>query len=313
MSAQGQVLVTRATGWTEIRARASGAPGETELPAADLSLPSDLSDDGRLLLGTDMGQGGGPNFRYYVQRTDGSAPVWLGEGDGQALSPDGHFALAVLVQAPPQQLIITPTGAGETRTLERGTVVRYTRAVFDGSGRRVVFAGVDGQDRERLYVQDVAGGPPRTVTEEGVTLAKIGRPVSPDGRQVAAVGPDGLPALYPLGGGEPLAIPGLGELDVPIRWTPDGRELFVVRYEETPPGSSAWTSRAAAHARGPASADRLPSGIWGQNRILVTPDGESYAYSQIRQMSDLYLTSPLQMSGWPVRELALPLSSAVLS
>ena len=294
VSAQGQVLVTRATGWTEIRARAKGARGETELPAADLSLPSDLSDDGRLLLGTDMGQGGGPNFRYYVQRTDGSAPVWLGEGDGQALSPDGHFALAVLVQAPPQQLIITPTGAGETRTLERGTVVRYTRAVFDGSGRRVVFAGVDAQDRERLYVQDVAGGPPRTVTEEGVTLAKIGRPVSPDDQQVAAVGPDGIPALYPLGGGEPLAIPGLGELDVPIRWTPDGRELFVVRYEESPPRIERVEVRSGRTRAWAGLGRSLPSGIWGQNRILVTPDGESYAYSQIRQMSHLYVTSPLQ-------------------
>jgi len=200
----------------------------------------------------------------------------------------------VLVQAQPQQLIIAPTGAGETRTLERGTVVRYARAVFDSSGRRVVFAGVDEQDRERVYVQDVVAGPPRALTGEGVTLAKIGRPVSPDGQRVAAVGPDGIPALYPLGGGEPVAIPGLGELDVPICWTPDGRELLVARYEDTPPR----IERVDVRSGQTRSWDRLgravPSGLWGQARILVAPDGESYAYSYVRRLSDLYLTSKLE-------------------
>jgi hypothetical protein len=294
VSPRGQLLVSRATLWTETRARFRNSPEEAELPAADMSFLSDLADDGTLVLGTDTGQGGGPNFSFYVQKTDGSAPVWLGEGDGQTLSPDGRFALAVLLQSKPQQLVVAPTGAGEVRALEPGDVARYTRAVWDSSGRRVVFAGIDGQDHERLYVQDVDGGPPRAVTGEGVTLAKVGRPVSPDDRRVVALGPDDVPALYPLAGGEPVAVPGLGELDVPICWTPDGRELFVARYENTPATiervdvSSGRTRPWAASGRAPAS------GLWGQNRILVTPDGESYAYSQVRRMSDLYLTSPLK-------------------
>jgi hypothetical protein len=294
VSPRGQLLCSRATLWTEIRARFRSSAEEAELPAADLSFLSDLADDGRLVLGTDEGQGGGPSFSFYVQKTDGSPPVWLGEGDGQALSPDGRFALAVLLQSKPQQLVVAPTGAGETRTLEAGAVVRYTRAVWDSSGRRVVFAGIDGQDHERLYVQDVDGGPPRAVTSDGVTLAKLGRPVSPDDRRVVALGPDDVPALYPLAGGEPVAVPGLGEFDVPICWTPDGRELFVARYEDTPARiervdvTSGRTRPWAAHGRG------LASGLWGQNRILVTPDGASYAYSQVRRMSDLYLTSPLK-------------------
>ena len=85
-------------------------------------------------------------------------------------------------------------------------------------------------------MQDVAGGPPTPVTGGRTSsLPKLGRPVSPDGRRVVALGPDGIPALYPLAGGEPVAVPGLGEDDVPLCWTPDGRELMVARYEETPP------------------------------------------------------------------------------
>jgi eukaryotic-like serine/threonine-protein kinase len=135
LSDRGQALISRGTSWADIRARAPGATEEVELPAADLSFLSDLSDDGSVVLGTDVGQGSGPNFSYYVQKTDGSAPVWLGEGDGQALSPDGRFALAVLVKSRPQQLVLAPTGAGKTRTLEPGPIVRYSR-VWDPSGRR---------------------------------------------------------------------------------------------------------------------------------------------------------------------------------
>ena len=246
VSRRGEVLGDQVTGETEIRARARGATEEAELPASDLSFLSDLSDDGTQVLGTDTGEGGGPNFTFYLQKTDGSAPVWLGEGDGQALSPDGRFVLAVLVHAKPEQLIVVPTGAGETRTLEPGPVVRYSRAVWDPTGRRVVFSGFDAQDVERVYLQDADGGPPRAVTQDDVGLPRIGRPVSPDGRRVVALGPDGLPALYPLAGGEPVALPDVGENDVPLCWTVDGRELWVARYEETPPAHRARRRRERA-------------------------------------------------------------------
>jgi len=34
--------------------------------------------------------------------------------------------------------------------------------------------------------------------------------------------------------------------------------------------------------------------VLGQSRLLVTPDGESYAYSFFRRLDDLYLSSPLR-------------------
>jgi hypothetical protein len=93
-----------------------------------------------------------------------------------------------------------------------------------------------------------------------------------------------------------VALPGLGELDVPICWTPDGRELLVARYEDdasrvervdvTTGRTRPWNGLGRS----------LPSGFLGQDRILVAPDGESYAYSRGRYFSDLYLTSPLHAS-----------------
>jgi len=296
VSRTGQVLVSNNSGGTEAWARARGATEEAELVAADYSFLSDLSDDGKFVLGTDSGEGGGPNLSFYVQGTDGSPAVWLGEGDGQALSPDSRFALAVLTRAQPQRLIVVPVGAGETRTLDPGAVVQYQRAVWDRTGRRAVFSGVDKQGSLRVYVQDIAGGPPKAVTPEDVGLSKIGRPVSPDGQRMVAIGPDEVPALYPLAGGEPVAIPGLGRLDVALCWTPDGRALMVARYEESedaPPRIErvdVASGQTRPWNRIPRSA---PGGRLG-TRILVTPDGESYAYSSVREQRDLYLTSRLK-------------------
>jgi hypothetical protein len=294
VSRRGQALVARGMAWTEIRAGARGNAEEAELPAGELSFLSDLSDDGTRVVGTDEGTGGGSNFSFYIQKTDGSPPVWLGDGDGQALSPDGRSVLALLLQARPQQLVIVPTGPGETRTLEPGPIVRYSRAVWDPSGQRVVIAGANSQDVEQLYVQTLAGGPPTPVSGEGVTLANVGRPVSPDGRQVVALDPDGIPSLYPLQGGRPVPVPGLDDYDVPICWTPDGRELYVARYQATPPRIERIevASGRSQPWKGPRRA--LSSGLMGQIRLLVTPDGESYAYGSYRRMSDLYLSSPLR-------------------
>jgi Tol biopolymer transport system component len=292
VSRRGQILGAQLTVWTEIRARVRGAAEEAELPAADLSFLADLSDDGTQILGTDTGHGGGPRYAFYLQRTDGSPPVWLGDGDGQAISPDGRSVLAVLIHTTPQQLIVVQTGAGEARTLEPGPVVRYTRAVFDPSGRKVVFSGIDGHDAERVFVQDLDAGPPRAVTSDDVGLPRIGRPVSPDGRRVVALGADGLPALYPLAGGNPQAVPSLVETDVPICWTPNGRELLVARYEKTPPRVE-YVDVTSGRTRPWNRLGRAaPTGLQGQYRILATPNGESYAYSYTRQVNDLYLTSP---------------------
>jgi len=280
--------------WTENRARARGRSNEVDLAAGELSFLADLSDDGTQVLGTDQGTGGGSEFSIYVQKTDGSPPVWLGPGDGQALSPDGRLVLALLGQTHPERLVAVPTGAGDTRTLEPGPIVHYSRAVWDPSGRRVVIAGVDAKNEEHLYLQNLAGGPPTAVTGADVTLAPLGRPVSPDGLRVAAWGPDGIPALYPLVGGEPRPVAGLDELDVPLCWTTDGRELMVAHYEDAPPRVE--RVEVASGRTRPWTGPRrsMSSGFMGQTRLLVTPDGESYAYGTYRRMSDLYLSSPLR-------------------
>jgi hypothetical protein len=113
---------------------------------------------------------------------------------------------------------------------------------------------------------------------------------------VVAIDPEGIPAIYSLQGGEPRPVPGLNELDLPLVWTPDGRELIVVRYEGTP----ARVERvdivdiASGRTRPWQGLGRPLPSFFGHTRLLVTPDGASYAFGYLRGMSDLYLSSPLR-------------------
>ena len=237
--------------------------------------------------------------------------MWLGEGDGQAISPDGRFVLAVLVHTTPQQLIVVPTGAGEARTLEPGPVVRYSRAVWDHTGRRVVFSGIDEQDSERVYVQDVDGGPPRAVTSDDVGLA-ADRPAGLSGWS-ARRGPGSGRHARPLSPARRRARrhPGLGETDVPICWTPDGRELLVARYEETPPR----VERVEVASGRTAPWNRLgrsaPSGLQGNThpgdarrpvlRVQLPAGAISYRLRRVLTLASSRLCSPQALPPSPLK------------
>ncbi|MBX7184288.1 MAG: protein kinase [Vicinamibacteria bacterium] len=294
LSTTGSALIMRTTLWTEMRARSRGTKDEVELAGADLTFLSDLTDDGKRVLGTDIGVGGGPNFTSFLQTTDGSPAVRLGEGDGQALSPDEKSILLRLRTSPPK-LRIEPTGVGEARDLPRGPIVSYGRAVWDRTGKRIIFAGSELNRDSRLYTQEATGeGLPVAFTEEGIRLAALGRPISPDGTLIVGIGGDDVPELYPLAGGEPRVIPNLGFLDTPVAWSQDGRELFVVRYEDTPPRVDRVDILTGRTRPWSGTRPGPLSGLLGEYRILISPDGESYAYNYVRQMSDLYLATGIR-------------------
>jgi Tol biopolymer transport system component len=226
VSRAGRWLVTRDERAIGIRARAPGASAERDLSFLDGSWDPILSPDGRTVLFTEVSAPVGGNYSFYMRGTDGSPVVRLGDGKAQDISPDGRCILAI-TQAP-LQLVIYPTGTGEKRTLERGSLVGYRFATWFPDGQHILVCGTEEGKAPGCYAQDVSGGVPRPVTPEGERGL-----VSPDGRHVVVWTPGDAPAIYGVDGSGPEAVPSTSWDDVPIRWSADGRSLMLMPYEKT--------------------------------------------------------------------------------
>ena len=139
-----------------------------------------------------------------------------------------------MMPSPNSPFRLLPTGTGDPKALAVEGVSPEQAAAWLPDSRGFVFAGSEPGRRLRLYVQSIDGGKPRPVTPEGIVAAIPGFAVSPDGRWVAAVGADGKTALFPLDGGtaKPLTGPQAGEF--PLRFSPDGRYLYVWKRGDIP-------------------------------------------------------------------------------
>jgi len=301
ISRQGKVLLSRDQSRAGMMAWAPGETRERELSWLDSSSSTDLSRDGQWLLFTESGEGGGARYGTYLRKTDGSPAVRLGDGQSTALSPDGKWALSI-VFGNPDQLRLLPTGAGEAKSVPRGPIARFHWAAWMPDGKGLLMTGNEAGQSFRIYACDLGSGALRPVTPPGVGYLL---PVTPEGRFQPSTDADGRVRLYPIDGkGEADPLPGLEPGDVPLRWSRDGRFLFVQRREGRSlvvPGPEEGkvrvdrldrtTGRAEAW-REIAPADR--SGMINISAVLISEDGKAYAYTYHRLLSELYLVEGLK-------------------
>jgi dipeptidyl aminopeptidase/acylaminoacyl peptidase len=274
-----------------IRARKPGDEKERELTWLDYSLVGDITSDGNLICLTESGEGGGPAYSAYIRKTDGTAAVRLSEGSAIALSPDGAWMISILHPASDPQLVLLPTGVGSPRVLSKEGLAPVD-ADWLPDGKRILFSATEPGHGMRLYVRDVTGGKPRPLTPEGY-FAYRGA-IAPDSRFVVVRGPDRRIYLYPMEGGEPTALTGLTIEDVPLRFAPDGRTLFVQRRGQLP--APVFRYDLASGRREPWK-ELMPSdaaGLNTVNRVVVTSDGQTYAYSYLRILSSLQLVDGMK-------------------
>jgi len=264
-----------------------GAAEDRDLSWLNTSHARGLSQDGQMLLFAETGLGS--NYAVCLRKTDGSPVVRLGDGWPADLSADGKWALAV-VQSRPPQLVIYPTGAGETRQLKRGEIENYVTAQWFRDAKSVLIGGNEPGEGTRFYVQETGGGAARPVTPEGTRDGWL----SADGRLVLARGPDGKYSIYPIAGGEPRPVPGLTETDVLAQWSADGRSVLAYRRAEIPCRLER-VDLATGHRtlfKEFAPADR--TGLLSMRGIFVTDDLRSYAYTAYYQVSSLFVSEDRQ-------------------
>jgi eukaryotic-like serine/threonine-protein kinase len=298
---RGRLLLERRSRRLIVSGLPPGEARERDLSWLDWTTALDLSADGRLVLLIEYGGPSAGNQTMYLRKTDGSPPVALSEDNGLALSPDGRFVLALPGQEwQSDHLVLVPTGVGSRRELRHGSLRFEEAAAWFPDGRRIVVVGREPPaELSRLFVWDVDGSaPPRPLSPEGRFSRAV---VSADGRSVAVAVRGDRPVLVPVDGGPSRPVPGGAANEEPLRWTSDGRWLYLRRCTDSTPlrcGLPAWIDRIeiATGTRQPWKElmPGDPTGVHGCGRVLVTPDGKSYVYTIGSSIGSLYLAEGLR-------------------
>jgi eukaryotic-like serine/threonine-protein kinase len=268
----------------------SGDAKERDLSWLDWSNVSDISRDGKMILINESGEGGGLGYSVYARNLDGSPAIRLGEGNGQTFSPDGKWALSILRTASDPQIVLLPVGAGELRVLSKENV-RVRSAAILPDGQRIVFGASERGHGERIYVRSLSGGPIKAISPEGYRGAY--RAVSADGRYVPARGPDRRFYLYPIEGGEPVPVTGVGPTDFAASWGSDGKLLLYTR-GELPLKVYLLDVRTGQKEPWKTLMPGDASGVQDISPVLTTADRQTYVYTYSRVLSDLYLVEGLK-------------------
>jgi len=282
VSRDGRVLVTDENVRAGIYAMVDGAA--RDLSWLDYSVVRDVSADGRTIVFSESGEGGGSIYGVYLRHTDGSPAIRLGDGTTEALSPDGNWVLSIPRNKKPAQIVALPTGTGQPRMLTNDAI-SHRNARWFPNGQRILFQGNLPGQPARLWVQNVSGGAPQPVTPPNVS----GSLVTPDGALVLGRAGDRRYYFFPVAGGKPTLVPALHDGDVPVRFSSDGASVYVGTFGRIPATLYKVDLRSGDRVEWSTAMPADPAGLINVGPILVTPDGKQTCYSYTRLLSDLYI------------------------
>ncbi len=296
ISRDGSVLATIGRPQQSVMFRGPGEAAERDLSWLDGSEAAAISDDGRTLLLNETGVGAGPGGAFYLRSTDGSAAVRLGEGLAGALSADGKWVTARPRESR-ERVMVVPTGAGQTRTIR--LPYPCDQWWFFPDGKRLLVNGVlPKNNAPGISSIGLDGQNPKRIAPDGWDSFFGEVPISPDGKWIDSQSGglnDVSLRLYPSDGSLTFRpVPGFEPDDVVIRWTPDGRSLYVFKRNELPARvfrlDIETGKRTLLFALNPADG----SGVTRIPIVVMTPDARAYAYNITRELSDLYLIRGLK-------------------
>jgi len=282
----GRVLFIRENRRRGIAGLFPGHDSEIDMSWQDWSLVTRISPDGKWIFFSEEGDGGGQKYSAYMRATDGSPAIRLGDGTPYGVSPDLKW-VASIIPGQPQQLWLLPTRAGAPKNLSQPGF-DYDFALWFPDGKHLLVTGREPGKQARSYLTTMDGGALTPITPEGVQ----GFPTE-DGKEVVSRQGDVM-KFYPTDGGQPRSVPAKIP-DVTLPWSgQSGRyvigaeqpavPLKLYRYDTVTGEKIPW--------RDLVPADR--AGVYVANIFDITPDARWYAYSYVRDLSDLYLVDGLR-------------------
>jgi eukaryotic-like serine/threonine-protein kinase len=286
----GRVLLAREDNQMIMAGRLAGDSGERDLTWFDASHVEDISADGNLVLFTESGEASGAHYWVYVHNRKTNSTTRIGTGRALALSPDGTRALA-MEPSEGNHLLLISVGDGPAERISGGGF-QYQWAQFFPDGRSLLVAGSYPGQAPALFRQSLGGGKPELLRAGGAYLDFDFSTLAPDGVHLAGLTPAGKCVIIALGSDDVRSC-GTDPTLVPAKWAADGVHLYMSTTASAP-----FRVMLADPATGHTELVRTltpqaSGGLQWLSKVAMTPDGEHYAYSLARLVSQLFV-----VDGW---------------
>jgi len=281
IASDGRRLIIRDDYFKRIWIKRATDAAPQDVSWLDVSFFPVLSGDGSLLAFGDGSDVAGDQYATMLRRTDGSPAVRLGEGAVLGMSRDNQWVMSALPTAP-VQLMLYPTGAGSPRRLDKGEFVAISTAAFAGSNDILVCGNEPGHN-SRCYTRPLANGKFKPFTPEDVR----GVVASADGQFVVGTTADGY-RQFAVRDGASQTVPGITLDDQVIRYSPDGKSLWIMRKNSQPVRVQQLDIKTGARRALLPDFSFPRAGLLSVSEVSLADDPRNYAYMERESTSYLF-------------------------
>jgi eukaryotic-like serine/threonine-protein kinase len=283
----GRVLLSTVNSRLGILFLPANGGAQRDLAWLDSSLVYDLSSDAQWLVFVELSNGQGRNSAIYLRKTDGSPAVQLGFGNRPSLSPDGKWVACIHHDADRSTLMLLPTGAGESK-FPKVEGIHFDSVEWFPDNKRILFTGNENGHPTRTWVYDLETNQASPLTPEGIH----GTRVSPDGKSFVTVDAHNL-LLSPVGGGESKTITNLQPGESVVRWSGDGRYVFLQQRE--PASINITRLEIGSRRREPWVVVKVPEpGAQFFGPLALSADGKACVTTFQHDLANLFLVQGLK-------------------
>ena len=289
----GRALISIGTLRGEAHADAGPESPDITLSWFDGAFVTDVSRDGEQILFFEGHEAENPEYAVYMRSVDGSPAVRLGSGISMRFSPDGQWVLATRFRPEPD-LLIYPTGFGQASSLRSPEIERYVWAGWHPDGEQIFVIGSNESSTECLFRGHRSQPSWSKVWDEEVILDWTdGPPIAPDGNRLALRRSDHSQVILDVTSGAVTPLGDLARDDEPIQFDASGRMLYLMNMAGVNPRVDRLDLETGERTHLREIRPVNPTGVIATTAPVMTPDGKRYAFTLVRQLTDLFLVEGL--------------------